>query len=104
MKLAHFPPIRSALASAERLVDALVDPQRRERTVVALLVGYVVIWTGYAVITTGADVHFDMAEAVVLSRDPAFGYAKHPPLSIWIGGCGLRCFRSASGPFTCSRS
>src|SRR5215207_612379 len=86
MKLAHFAPIRSALASAERLVDALVDPQRRERTVVALLVGYVVIWTGYAVITTGADVHFDMAEAVVLSRDPAFGYAKHPPLSIWIAG------------------
>jgi Dolichyl-phosphate-mannose-protein mannosyltransferase len=69
----------------DRLAAALVDPQRRDRTVIQLLVAYVGVWTLYGVLSKASqDVHFDMAEAVAWSREPALGYPKHPPLSAWI--------------------
>lgn len=73
------------LKPAERLLDALTDPARRERTVVGVLAAYVVVWTLYGVLAKASqDVHFDMAEMVAWSRELAFGYPKHPPLAAWI--------------------
>src|SRR5438270_13479070 len=75
----------AVLGPLERLAAALVDPSRRERTAVRLLIGYVAVWTLYGVLAKGSqDVHFDMGEAVAWSREPALGYAKHPPLSAWV--------------------
>ena len=68
----------------ERLYDALIDPQRSDRTVARLLVGFVVLYTLYALIAFGRmDVHFDFGEGLAWSRRPAWGY-KHPPMSAWI--------------------
>src|ERR1051326_624961 len=73
------------LGPLDRLAAALVDPARRERTAIELLVAYVAVWTLYGVLAKGSqDVHFDMGEAVVWSREPALGYSKHPPLSAWV--------------------
>src|SRR6266581_2178840 len=73
----------AVLGPLDRLAAALVDPSRRERTAVRLLIGYVAVWTLYGVLAKGSqDVHFDMGEAVAWSREPAFGYSKHPPLSL----------------------
>jgi 4-amino-4-deoxy-L-arabinose transferase-like glycosyltransferase len=73
------------LGPIDRLAAALVDPNRRERTAAQLLVAYVGVWTLYGVLAKGSqDVHSDMGEAFVWSREPAFGYAKHPPLSAWV--------------------
>src|SRR5260370_40573575 len=68
----------------DRLAAALVDPSRRERTAVRLLIGYVGVWTLYGVLAKGSqDGHFDMGEAVAWSREPAFGYSKQSPRSAW---------------------
>src|SRR6266567_5923919 len=75
----------AVLGPLDRLAAALVDPSRRERTAVRLLIGYVAVWTLYGVLAKGSqNVHFDMGEAVAWSREPAFGYSKHPPLSAWV--------------------
>jgi len=75
----------AVLGPLDRLAAALVDPVRRERTAVQVLVAYVALWTLYGVLAKGSqDVHFDMGEAVAWSREPALGYAKHPPLSAWV--------------------
>jgi 4-amino-4-deoxy-L-arabinose transferase-like glycosyltransferase len=75
----------AGLGPLDRLAGALVDPGRRERTAAQLLIAYVAVWTLYGVLAKGSqDVHFDMGEAVAWSREPAFGYSKHPPLSAWI--------------------
>jgi hypothetical protein len=78
---------------AARLTAALADPIRRERNVVIVLLVYVVLWTLYAVIAKGSqDVHYDMAEQLALSRDLAFGHAKHPPLASTIVGAWFAVF------------
>jgi hypothetical protein len=75
----------AVLSPFDRLAAALVDPHRGERTAAQLLVAYVGVWTLYGVLAKGSqDVHFDMGEAVAWSREPAFGYPKHPPLSAWV--------------------
>jgi 4-amino-4-deoxy-L-arabinose transferase-like glycosyltransferase len=69
----------------DRLLDALIDPQRRERAVVALLAGYAAIWTLYgAVAKSSQDIHFDMGEMIAWSRELALGTPKHPPLPAWL--------------------
>ena len=45
MTSARFPD--RLLGPIERLVAALTDPARRERTVIGVLVAYVLIWTLY---------------------------------------------------------
>ncbi len=73
------------LQPVARLVDALADPARRERTVLAVLAVYVAIWTLYGVIAKASqDVQFDAAELVTWAQHPALGYAKHPPLAAWL--------------------
>ena len=69
----------------DRVVGALSDPIRSNRTFFALLTGYVVIWSFYgAIAKSSQDVHFDMGEAVVWSHEALAGTPKHPPLSAWL--------------------
>ena len=78
---------------AAKLTGALADPVRRERNVVIVLLVYVAVWTLYAVIAKGSqDVHYDMAEQLALSRELAFGHAKHPPLASAIVGAWFTVF------------
>jgi hypothetical protein len=68
-----------------RLFDALVDPKRRERTVLVLLGFYAAVWSVYGAIAKGSqDLHFDMGEMVAWSREVGFGTPKHPPLPAWL--------------------
>ncbi len=77
----------------DRLIAAIAHPDRRERVVPILLVAYVLLWTVYAAIAKGSqDVHFDMAEAVVWSREVILGTPKHPPLSAWLAGAWFGVF------------
>src|SRR5215813_11038668 len=74
---------RRGLARIERLFDALADPARCERTAVAVLLGYVALWTLYGTIAKGSqDIHADMSEQFALGRELALGYPKHPPLAM----------------------
>ena len=78
-------PRRPALPFAQRLLDQLNDPMRREQTATLLLVGYAAVWTLYGVIAKGSqDIHFDMSEQFVLGQELAIGYDKHPPLTMLI--------------------
>jgi dolichyl-phosphate-mannose-protein mannosyltransferase len=75
---------RAPLRAVSRLFDALTDPERRERTAAACIVGFIAAWTLYAVIAKGSqDVHQDVGELVGWSREPGLGY-NHPPLGVWI--------------------
>src|SRR6201993_4738282 len=74
---------RRGLARIEPLFDALADPARGERTVVAVLLGYVALWTLYGAIAKASqDIHADMSEQFALGRELALGYPKHPPLAM----------------------
>lgn len=69
----------------ERLFEALVDPARRERTMLALLAGYVAAWSLYAAIAKSSqDIHPDMAEMAAWSHEVGIGTPKHPPLAAWL--------------------
>jgi 4-amino-4-deoxy-L-arabinose transferase-like glycosyltransferase len=76
---------RIPLTPFERFAEVLVDPRRRDRAVLLALLCYVALWTAYAVLAKGSqDLHFDMGELIAWSREPAFGYAKHPPFAAWL--------------------
>ncbi|HEY1473988.1 MAG TPA: glycosyltransferase family 39 protein [Pseudolabrys sp.] len=63
----------------------MIDPQRRERAVIGMLAGYILLWTLYGLLAkAGQDVHADSAEIVIWSRHLALGYVKHPPLAAWL--------------------
>jgi hypothetical protein len=77
----------------ERLLDSLLDPGRRERTVVALLAAYAAIWSIYgAIAKSSQDIHFDMGEMIAWSREVTFGTPKHPPLPAWLVGAWFSVF------------
>ena len=87
---------RRGLAVIERLLDALADPARRERTVVAVLLAYVALWTLYAVLAKGSqDIHADMSEQFALARELALGYPKHPPLAMLVVRAWFTVFPAA---------
>ena len=78
-------PLRPATRLAERVIDALEDPSRRERNALLVLLVYVALWTFYGAVAKGAqDIHADMSEQFALARELAFGYPKHPPLTMLI--------------------
>ena len=80
----------------DRLVAALIDPARRERAVLGVLLGYVAVWTLYGVFAKASqDIHFDMAELVAWAREPAFSYSKHPPLAAWLVWAWFTLFPAA---------
>ncbi len=73
------------LSPIDRLIAALVDPARRERTVVGVLAVYVVLWTlTGALIKANQDIHYDMAGVAAWSRELALGFPQHPPLAPWL--------------------
>jgi len=77
----------------ERMLDALIDPVRRERAVVWLLTAYCAAWALYGALAKGSqDVHFDMGEMVAWSRDAGIGTPKHPPLAAWLVGAWFKVF------------
>jgi 4-amino-4-deoxy-L-arabinose transferase-like glycosyltransferase len=77
----------------ERLLDALTDPARCERSVVWLLAAYCAAWSLYGALAKGSqDIHFDMGEMVAWSRDAGIGTPKHPPLAAWLVGAWFRIF------------
>jgi 4-amino-4-deoxy-L-arabinose transferase-like glycosyltransferase len=87
---------RQSLELIERLVDALTDPGRRERTAAAVLLSYVAAWTLYAAIAKGSqDIHADMSEQFVLARELAWGYPKHPPLAMLVVRAWFAVFPTA---------
>jgi dolichyl-phosphate-mannose-protein mannosyltransferase len=66
-----------------RLLDALTDPARRERSAVMVLLAYVALWTLYGALAKASqDIHSDMTEQFALSRELDWGYPKHPPLGM----------------------
>ncbi len=70
------------MTAAGRLRDALVDPARANRALLATLAVYVLVWTVYGTIAKGTQgFHFDMVEVIAWSRDLSHGYLKHPPLA-----------------------
>ncbi len=77
----------------ERMLDALIDPARRERAVLWLLAAYCGAWSLYGALAKGSqDVHFDMGEMVAWSHDAGIGTVKHPPLGAWLVGAWFRVF------------
>jgi 4-amino-4-deoxy-L-arabinose transferase-like glycosyltransferase len=77
--------VLSARKQIERLFDALVDPARRERTMLVVLTGYFAVWSLYAAIAKSSqDIHTDMGEFVAWSRGVGLGTPKHPPLGAWL--------------------
>ena len=88
------------LTPVDRLAAALADPARRERTVVAVLVVYAVLWTLYGTLAKASqDIHIDMSEMVAWSRELAFGYSKHPPLAAWLTSAWFAVFPTADWVF-----
>ncbi len=71
----NFSSLRDAVGAVlGRLLDALCDPKRRDRTVVLVLAAYCAAWTLYAVIAKASqDIHFDMGEMVAWSREIGLG-------------------------------
>jgi len=53
-----------------RLLDALADPLRRERTALFMLAGYAAVWTLYGpwLPRAARDIHFDMGRDDRLGR------------------------------------
>src|SRR5260370_2579676 len=87
---------RRGLARIERLFDALAAPAGGERTVVAVLLGYVALWTLYGAIAKGSqDIHADMSEQFALGRELALGYPKHPPLAMAVVRAWFAVFPTA---------
>jgi 4-amino-4-deoxy-L-arabinose transferase-like glycosyltransferase len=81
------------LKPIERLVSALIDPARRERTALIVLAAYVTVWTLYGVIAKSSqDMNQDAAELVSWSHHLAFGYSKHPPFAAWVVGAWYSVF------------
>jgi 4-amino-4-deoxy-L-arabinose transferase-like glycosyltransferase len=73
------------MSAIGRLRDALVDPARREHTVLWALGVYLVIWTLYGTVAKSSQgLHADMTEVIAWSRDLSLGYLKHPPLAAWL--------------------
>ena len=79
------PPRIGVGVALDRLMAALADPARRERTMVLVLAGYCGLWALYGAIAKGSqDVHFDMGEMVAWSRKTGWGTPKHPPFGAWL--------------------
>ena len=76
---------RALLHVAGRWRDALVDPTRRDRTVLVSLAIYVLLWTVYGTIAKSSQgLHPDMTEVIAWSRDLSLGQLKHPPFAAWL--------------------
>ena len=76
---------RALLHVAGRWRDVLVDPTRRDRTILVSLAIYVLLWTAYGTIAKSSQgFHPDMTEVIAWSRDLSLGQLKHPPFAAWL--------------------
>ena len=76
---------RALLHVAGRWRDALVDPTRRDRTILVSLAIYVLLWTVYGTIAKSSQgFHPDMTEVIAWSRDLSLAQLKHPPFAAWL--------------------
>ena len=83
-------------AALGRLLDALVDPKRRERSVLVVLACYAALWTIYGIIAKGSqDLHFDFGEQYSWSLDTTWATPKHPALAQWLVGAWFAVFPRA---------
>jgi Dolichyl-phosphate-mannose-protein mannosyltransferase len=75
-------PLRALMV---KLVRGLWRPSAARVRVVVFLLAYAAVWTIAATVwNLGRPIHFDMAEAFALSREPAIGYFKFSPLINWV--------------------
>ena len=73
---------RAVNRAFDRFIIAFTDPSRRDHAVLAVLGGYLLVWTLYGVVAKGnQDLHPDMTELIAWSRDLALGFPKHPPFA-----------------------
>jgi 4-amino-4-deoxy-L-arabinose transferase-like glycosyltransferase len=94
--------VLSARNRFERLFDALVDPARRERTMLIALACYCAIWSLYAIVAKSSqDIHTDMGEFVAWSREVGLGTPKHPPLGAWLLRAWFRVFPREDWAYYC---
>ncbi len=78
-------PFNAAERAAGGWRDALIDPARREQTVLVSLAIYVLLWTVYGTIAKSSQgFHPDMTEVIAWSRDLSLGHLKHPPFAAWL--------------------
>jgi len=69
----------------ERIFAALIDPARRERTMLVLLAGYAAAWSLYGAIAKASqDLHFDIGEMFAWSHQIGLSAPTHPPLGAWL--------------------
>ena len=72
----------AAQRAAGALRGAFVEPARRERNVALALVVYALVWAVYGTIAKGDQgLHPDMTEVIAWSRQLAWGFQKHGPVS-----------------------
>jgi hypothetical protein len=69
----------------ERIFAALIEPAKRERTMLILLAGYAVAWSLYGSIAKSSqDLHFDIGEMFSWSHQIGWSAPTHPPLGAWL--------------------
>jgi hypothetical protein len=107
-KQAHDDPaarfLAGAAATAARRCSqhraGLTRPSTAGGRVVLYLLAYVAVWTASATIwNLGLAIHFDMAEAFALSREPAVGYFKFSPLINWVTAAWFAVMPTAGWSF-----
>lgn len=92
--------IERQLAFYRRLIDALSDPARRNRVMLALALAYAICWTLYATIAKSSQgMNADMAEMVVWGGHFEWGYPKHPPFLPWVIGAWFAVMPRADWAF-----
>ncbi|HVV62708.1 MAG TPA: glycosyltransferase family 39 protein [Pseudolabrys sp.] len=93
-------PAQAVNRGIARLTEALTDPAQRGRTMIGTLAVYVALWAVYGLVAKASqDLHPDMTEAIAWSRDLAFGYLKHPPVSAWLVRAWFTLFPVTDGAF-----
>ncbi len=76
---------RVARNAFEQLYDALIEPQRSERTMALLLVAYAIVWTIYgAIAKSSQDLHLDIGAMFAWSHQITWSGPEHPPLAAWL--------------------
>jgi 4-amino-4-deoxy-L-arabinose transferase-like glycosyltransferase len=84
--------LRAWLDLAERVTNALLDPRRRDKTVIALLIAFAGVWALYSILSRGSrDIYFDIGEIIGWSHRPSLAY-HHPPMSVWVGQAWFSVF------------
>jgi 4-amino-4-deoxy-L-arabinose transferase-like glycosyltransferase len=69
--------------------------------IIGVIAAYVAIWTLYGVLAkSGQNIHFDSAQWVAFSYEPALGYYSHPPFSAWVAGAWFSVFPNSDWAYS----